>query len=733
MSDSQSNRRFRRAKVIDTVARWGITLGGAMVVLAIIGIFVEIAAVTLPLFRSPRAEPIASVPPEVHGTLAVGADDYGQMAWRLLTDGTVAFYDLPPRALVTSIKLFAAPTTIANVVRLGPKLLALARDDGGIAFASIDVVPRFAADGSRSLQPTAEIVAESIWRLPPGSELIAAAHSANTHALAALLDGEVYIFSSSKRHSLLGGSETVTDVSHLPAPAGVAFVAGTMDQSGGKLAVADNHGSLWRYVRDKSGDFRLQDTTHVGGTITAIAYLLGDVSLAIGRSDGSLGIWFDVRGEDGSQRLQQIHRLEMQPAAVARLVPAPLSKAVASIDALGVSHIDHATSNRRLVSLAARQPLTTLAFNGRGNVVAAADVSGALHVWRLIAPHPEISVGTLFGKVWYEGYDAPAYVWQSSSGTADFEPKLSLIPLIFGTLKATFYAMLFSVPVALLAAIYASQFLGQRYHRLVKPVVELMAAFPSVVIGFLAALWLAPKLEVNVVGFIACAALLPAIWWSWIPVWRRIESRYQKLRGRPAIEYLILLPLLWLGIKLGLALGTALESSWFAGSFQQWLYDSFGVRYDQRNSIVIAFALGFAVVPLIFTMADDALSNVPKNLIAASLALGASRWQTVWKVVLPSASPGIFAAVMIGFGRAVGETMIVLMAAGNTPILDWSAFNGMRTLAANIAVEIPEAPHGGTLYRVLFLSALILFTMTFVANTLAEIVRARLRSRYGRF
>jgi len=253
------------------------------------------------------------------------------------------------------------------------------------------------------------------------------------------------------------------------------------------------------------------------------------------------------------------------------------------------------------------------------------------------------------------------------------------------------------------------------------------------VIGCLAALWLAPKLEGNVVGLIASAFVLPTIWLAWIPVWRRIESRYQSLRARPAIEYLILLPLLWLGVELGLSLGGVLERSAFAGNFQQWLYDSFGARYDQRNSIVIAFALGFAVVPLIFTMADDALSNVPKNLTAASLALGASRWQTVWKVVLPSASPGIFAAVMIGFGRAVGETMIVLMAAGNTPILDWSAFNGMRTLSANIAVEIPEAPHGGTLYRVLFLSALILFSMTFVANTFAEIVRTRLRRRYGRF
>jgi hypothetical protein len=145
---------------------------------------------------------------------------------------------------------------------------------------------------------------------------------------------------------------------------------------------------------------------------------------------------------------------------------------------------------------------------------------------------------------------------------------------------------------------------------------------------------------------------------------------------------------------------------------------------------VVGLAMGFAVIPIIFTITEDAFSSVPSNLTAASLALGASRWQTALRVVLPTASPGIFSAVMVGFGRAVGETMIVLMATGNTPVMDWSIFNGMRTLSANIAVEIPEAPNGGTLYRVLFLAALLLFGMTFVVNTVAEVVRQRLRERY---
>ncbi len=173
-----------------------------------------------------------------------------------------------------------------------------------------------------------------------------------------------------------------------------------------------------------------------------------------------------------------------------------------------------------------------------------------------------------------------------------------------------------------------------------------------------------------------------------------------------------------------------MERGVFGNDVKHWLSATLGLVYDQRNSVVVGLAMGFAVIPIIFTISEDAFSSVPQHLTAASLAVGASRWQTATRVVLPTASPGIFSAVMVGFGRAVGETMIVLMATGNTPVLDWSPFNGMRTLSANIAVEVPEAPYGGTLYRVLFLSACVLFLMTFLVNTVAELVRQRLRDKY---
>jgi phosphate transport system permease protein len=151
--------------------------------------------------------------------------------------------------------------------------------------------------------------------------------------------------------------------------------------------------------------------------------------------------------------------------------------------------------------------------------------------------------------------------------------------------------------------------------------------------------------------------------------------------------------------------------------------------YVQRNTLVVGFAMGFAVIPIIYTIAEDALNAVPEHLRAASLACGATPWQTATSIVLPTAMSGVFAAVMIGMGRAVGETMIVVMAAGNTPLIDWNLFNGLRALSATIAVELPEAVRGGSLYRMLFLAALTLFVMTFVINTLAELVRLRFRRR----
>ena len=388
-----------------------------------------------------------------------------------------------------------------------------------------------------------------------------------------------------------------------------------------------------------------------------------------------------------------------------------------------------------------------LAANAEFNSMLATDGQGRVHFFSIKDRHPEAGSKALIGKIWYEGYDSPKWLWQSVGGTDDYESKLSLMPLVFGTLKGTLYALVFAVPVAVMAAVYTAHFMPPSVKRVVKPVMEIMASLPSVVLGFFGALYLAPRMEDKVPALVCMAILIPSLaallawFWTTRPAaWRN--------KFNNGLEYIVMTPVIllctwfcweYLGYWLEqpfISLTRGIMSLWGAGDFQAASFadlwrNGFGMPYEQRNSLVVGFIMGFAVIPVIFTISEDALSNVPPSLIAASEALGASRWQVVRTVVLPIASAGIFSALMIGLGRAVGETMIVLMATGNTPIMDWNIFNGMRTLSANIATELPEAAQDSTHYRVLFLGGLILFSMTFILNTLAEIVRQRLRKRFN--
>ncbi len=182
---------------------------------------------------------------------------------------------------------------------------------------------------------------------------------------------------------------------------------------------------------------------------------------------------------------------------------------------------------------------------------------------------------------------------------------------------------------------------------------------------------------------------------------------------------------------ISISLSQPVEQIFFNGNMPLWVTQELGLDFDQRNSLVVGIAMGFAVIPTIFSISEDAIYSVPKHLSMGSLALGATPWQTMVRVVLLTASPGIFSAVMIGLGRAVGETMIVVMATGNTAIMDMNIFQGFRALSANIAVEMPESEVGSTHYRILFLAGLVLFAATFIFNTAAEVVRQRLRVKYS--
>ncbi len=247
----------------------------------------------------------------------------------------------------------------------------------------------------------------------------------------------------------------------------------------------------------------------------------------------------------------------------------------------------------------------------------------------------------------WTGYDKPEFIWQPVSQIHKF----NIVPLLIGSLKTTLVALLFSVPLALGAAIYVSQLAHPRAKEWLKPGIELLAGIPSVVLGFFALMVIATVL--------------------------------QKMFG-----------------------------------------------YQSRlNAFVAGIALGLAIVPVVFSIAEDALTSVPRSYTQAALALGSSKWQAAWQIVLPAALPGVFAATVLGFGRAIGETMIVLMASGNASIVSWNLFDSTRTLTATIAAELAETVFGGNHYRILFMIGALLFVVTFLSNLAGDIVIHRLKHK----
>ncbi|WP_177412205.1 ABC transporter permease subunit [Pseudomonas cavernae] len=482
-------------------------------------------------------------------------------------------------------------------------------------------------------------------------------------------------------------------------------------------------------LRSKSLNGRYKLLEDSAAEVTASAQLLGGISLLVGDSKGGIGQWFMARDPDGEPRLKHIRDFRLGASAVQQIKPEERRKGFIASNAAGELGVFHSTAQRTLLIEPLAKGAELLALSPRANRVLI-ESEHQLKPFSLHNPHPEVSWSALWSKVWYESYDEPKYIWQSTAANAEFEPKLSLAPLTFGTLKAAFYAMLLAAPLAIAAAIYTAYFMAPRMRRKVKPVIELMEALPTVILGFFAGLFLAPYVEGHLPGIFSLLLLTPlgillaGFFGSRLP-----ESWRQRIPE--GWESALLIPVVLAVGWFALGVSPHLEAWFFGGDMRLWISNDLGITYDQRNALIVGLAMGFAVIPNIYSIAEDAVFSVPKSLTLGSLALGATPWQTLTRVVILTASPGIFSALMIGMGRAVGETMIVLMATGNTPVMEMNLFEGMRTLAANVAVEMPESEVGGSHYRVLFLSALVLLLFTFVMNTLAELIRQRLRKKYA--
>ena len=745
----QRQRRFK-----DKLANITIGMGGVTVILSILLIFFYLLYEVWPLLKGSdltKGSSVASTTPSLY----LDADEYNSRGLRIQADGQYEVIDAKSGKLLSRNPLpLPEGVTVASIKKgsVLSGLIGFGLSNGQLLVAKPQYITQF-DESTNERQVNASLA------YPYGEQAISI--NADGQPLTTFYvrgdESELVVLAKTSQglerlsFAMSGGEEAGGLSLGLDeeSEAGAAALTQTerimLPYSGGPITeIVLGQDGVWGYVfhdRNQLAIYSLRDepvlnqeitVAEPGVDVTAVTALLGNVSLIIGDSRGQVSQWFQVRKEtaDGEEfKLTKIRGIKLGDAPITALTGEPGRKGFVAGDKKGVMSYYYTTSQRLIgQEQVSTTPIRVLSVSPRsqGILVQSED---AFSFWGLESEHPDVSMSSLWSKVWYESYPEAAYTWQSSSGNIDFEGKLSLMPLTFGTFKAAFYAMVLAAPLAIFGAMYTSMFMAPALRRKVKPTIELMGALPTVILGFLAGLWLAPTIEANLPGIFSLLILTPlgillfGMLWSRLPQEKRMFSE-----GWTPI--LLIVPILLIG-WFSFAMSKPVEVAFFGGDVRLWLESETGLNFDQRNALIVGLTMGFAVIPSIYSIAEDALFAVPRHLTNGSLALGATQWQTLTRVVLPTASPGIFSAVMIGFGRAIGETMIVLMATGNTAVMDWNIFEGMRTLSANVAVEMGEAEVASTHFRVLFLSAFVLFVLTFVLNTAAEVVRNRLRKKYG--
>jgi len=846
-------RTSRLVRFVDVASRLCITVGGIATIVAVSTVALFLIWVAAPLFLPARVEQAESVDARIIGKQPVqlAIDEYQAIGWSILDEGQVVAFNPATGTAIASVAEFGEPRLSAWSISQVDGTASLGFEDGTVRLGRIvfrglfideaalpaevqsldqGVVVEHQHEGQAGvISRTSESQFRFQWvELELGDPIVVGqspialidhAFGNTSKTFCALTEaGELKIEQVTERRNIL--TRVVTQIVNdaivpYEARGGVHPAHLLMSGLGDTVYLVWSDGLARRY------DTRLLKEAHLveendlvpeaGAELTVIAFLIGKTSLLVGDSQGQVGAWFRIKPEgaqtsDGAL-LVRSHLLSGPPSPVTALSVSARSRLVLVGHADGTARVHQVTSHKLLAEVSSGdQPiaLANLAPKDDGLFLLS---GGRLHRWSMDPRHPEATVAALFAPVWYEGYTKPEHVWQSSSGTDDFEEKFGLYPLIFGTIKATVYSLLFGVPLALLAAIYTSEFLHPKAKAAIKPAIEMMASLPSVVLGFLAALVIAPFVEHVVPAMLTLLVSMPVTFLIGAYAWQMLPHPLMLRLSR--WRFLFILGSTPVGVLAAWRLGPLVEKVLFAGDIKIWLDGQIGTglgawmilflplsailsgvimsrvvnpwlrprsrhwsrrrtatvdlikfaaalagslliawiisflltaigldprgsflgTYVQRNALIVGFIMGFAIIPIIYTISEDALSTVPEHLRAASLGAGATRWQTAVRIILPTAMSGLFSAVMIGLGRAVGETMIVLMAAGNTPVMEWNMFNGFRTLSANIAVELPEAVRNSTHYRTLFLAALVLFVMTFVLNSVAEVVRLRFRRR----
>lgn len=732
---------FLSRQLKNNLARWFITLGGISVLFTLVLIFLYLLYVIKPIFESAHVEEKSTIALSTqHETLATGVDELSEVSYVLGKGGELTFYQL----VESDFRDVGTQILSKDISDLGINLLAESAtgqtvvtdtDNNALIFESKfrasyignqrDIVPSVAfplGEDAIEIDEERGEITQLAFAMNEEKAIFVGATEDNRVIKTTLIAEDDFNYDPEFEAEYLSedlGIGKVEDILITPDLM-MAFV-----RSGNQVVVID---------LENENAIEIRTTINIAPeseyTVTTMALLSGGSSLLVGDSRGKVSQWFEISTEQG-RVFKNIRSFDVSDAEpISKIFAEQYRKSFYTITPSGEMGMFYSTSDADLWRGQISHSIpSAFSIAPRANAFVIIQDNN-LQIFNVENEHPEVTWNALWQEVWYEGYPEPEYIWQSTSGSDDFEAKFSLVPISFGTIKAAAYAMLFAVPIALSAAIYTAYFMTPALRKKVKPTIELMEALPTVILGFLAGLWLAPIVEHYLPAVFLLAIFLPIATLVAAFLWYKLPQD-AKNKIPETLAPVILLPVIIFAAYLAFQLSPVLETHMFGGDVRQFITNELGISFDQRNALVVGIAMGFAVIPTIFSMAEDAIFSVPKHLTSGSLALGATQWQTLVKVILLTASPGIFSAVMMGLGRAVGETMIVLMATGNTPILDWSIFQGMRTLAANIAVEMPESEVGSSHYRILFLAAFVLFVFTFVFNTLAEFVRQRLREKYS--
>ena len=555
-----ASKRIARVKLVDRGATGVITFGGIFIILSVLFIFVFIFAEAMPLFRGAKGERLGKLSlagvrgGTPHGTpLAFGADEYQKYLYEITPDAHLVVFRLADGATHREMALpglEGAAVTSASRGLAGDSLAA-GTADGRVALSLVRFRPVFEGqvlkDLDIDLRPKGVIAIDAAQR--PVREVVSQV-SAEGETLVAALVGDDEIVLARVGEAPDGEPAPEPALETLRTRDGEKVTHVRLGRSA--LVAGTELGQLYNW--DIGGaESRLTDVTKVSSApLTALEFGLGGNTVIVGDRDGNLSGWFRARpSAEAEPAMVKAHDFERQGSAILSIGSSSRERSFATGGADGSVVVRHLTSERTLLRFPGEgRPADAVMITPRadGILVKRAD---DLERYSLQNPHPEFSWRAVLGKVWYEGYPQPEYVWQSTGATDDFEPKMSLVPLVFGTIKATFYALVFAIPLAVFGALYTSQFVHPSIKAKVKPTVEIMAALPSVVIGFIAGLWLASRVEAHLVPVLLLVVFLPLFGTAGVLFWDRLPYGLRR-RLRPGTEVFVILPLLLLGGLAGL-------------------------------------------------------------------------------------------------------------------------------------------------------------------------------------